>query len=168
MCVVLSELQKKYALATALEFSCSNRDIERILESPINLNFGILEYDYAVDPSVSLGQIDGRVVFEQVSNKVMLTPLEWAVEHGNADLVNLFLDKGADASYTVEVQHGPALVKAVRKSDQRLVEILAKKTNRPSSTRALSKAVALQDKAMVKTLRFRTGGWRGHRPLVVL
>ncbi|KAI3329475.1 kinase-like protein [Ustulina deusta] len=152
MCAVPSELQKKYALATALEFSCSNRDIERILESPINLNFGILEYDYAVDPSVSLGQIDGRVVFEQPSNKVMLTPLEWAVEHGNADLVNLFLGKGADASYTVEVQHGPALVKAVRKSDQRLVEILAKKTNRLSSTRALSKAVALQDKAMVKTL----------------
>ncbi|KAH8163781.1 hypothetical protein CIB48_g4457 [Xylaria polymorpha] len=152
MCAVPSEIQRKYALATALEFSCSIRDIERILESPINLNFRILEYDYAVDPSVSLSQIDGRVVFEQPSNKVMLTPLEWAVEHGNTDLVNLFLGKGADASYTVEVQHGPALVKAVRKSEQRLVEILAKETDRLSSTRALSKAVALQDKAMVKTL----------------
>ncbi|KAI0868174.1 kinase-like protein [Hypoxylon argillaceum] len=151
-CAVPSELQKKYALATALEFSCSNRDIERIIESPIDLNFGILEYDYAVDPSVSLSQINGRVVFEQPSNKVMLTPLEWAVEHENTDLMNLFLDKGADAGYTVEVKHGPALVKAVRRGDQRLVEILAKKTNRFSSTRALSKAVALQDKAMVRVL----------------
>ncbi|TGJ82046.1 hypothetical protein E0Z10_g6728 [Xylaria hypoxylon] len=99
MRAVPSELQKKYALATALEFGC-----------------------------------------------------KWAVEHGNTDLVNLFLGKGADASYTVEVKHGPALVKAVRKSDQQLVEILAKKTNRLSSTRTLRKAVALRDKAMVKTL----------------
>ncbi|KAI1350302.1 kinase-like protein [Xylaria sp. FL0043] len=150
---VPSELQKKYALASALKFNCSSRDIEQILESPINLNFAILEYyNYAVDPSVSLRQIDGRVVFSEPGEMVMLTPLEWAVEHGNTDLVNLFLAKGADASYTVEVQYGPALVKAVSKGDQRLVEILAKHTNRVSSTRALSKAVALQDEAMVKTL----------------
>ncbi|KAI0812196.1 kinase-like domain-containing protein [Xylaria sp. FL0064] len=149
---VPSELQKKYALAGALKFNCSSRDIEQILESPINLNFAILEYDYAVDRSFSLRQIDGRVVFAEHNEIVMLTPLEWAVEHGNTDLVNLFLAKGADASYTVEVQHGPALVKAVRKGDQRLVEILSKHTDQVSSTRALSKAVALQDEAMVKTL----------------
>lgn len=152
MSAIPSELQKKCALATALKFSCSNRDIERILESPINLNLGILEYDYAVAPSVSLGEIDGRVVFPEISNPVTLTPLEWAVEHGNTDLVNLFLAKGADASYTVEKKHGPALAKAVRKGDQQLVEILVEKTNRVSSTRALREAVALQNKAMVERL----------------
>ncbi|KAJ3573080.1 hypothetical protein NPX13_g4828 [Xylaria arbuscula] len=116
--VVPSELQKRYALRAALEFNCSNRDVERILEfSPtVNLDFGVLQYQYAVDPSVSLGEIDGRRVFSQESDEVTLTPLEWAVEHGDIDLVNLFLARGAaDANYTVEVKRGPALLKAVDK-----------------------------------------------------
>ncbi|KAI0416326.1 kinase-like domain-containing protein [Xylaria grammica] len=87
-----------------------------------------------------------------VEHKVLLTPLEWAVEHGNIDLVNLFLDKSADASYTIEVRRGPSLVKAVRKGDQRLVDILAKRTDRVSLTRALRLAVELRDTTMAKMM----------------
>jgi serum/glucocorticoid-regulated kinase 2 len=74
------------------------------------------------------------------------------VEHGNIDLVNLLLDKGADASYTVAVVDGPSLLKAVRKGDQRLVNVLEKRTDRVPATRALRLAVELRDTLMVKML----------------
>ncbi|GAW20333.1 hypothetical protein ANO14919_098360 [Xylariales sp. No.14919] len=61
-----------------------------------------------------------------VEHKVLLTPLEWAVDAG--------------ASYTIEVRQGPSLVKAVRKGDQRLVDI------------PLRLAVELRDITMVKML----------------
>ncbi|KAI1757379.1 hypothetical protein F4782DRAFT_525194 [Xylaria castorea] len=89
----------KFALAAALKFGHSNRVIEQILEYSINLSVGVLEYHYAVDMNLIPDKIDGITVFEDIEHKVMLTPLEWAVEHGNFGLVNLFLDKGANASY---------------------------------------------------------------------
>ncbi|KAI0555014.1 hypothetical protein F4679DRAFT_245770 [Xylaria curta] len=72
-----------------------------------------------------------------------------AVEHGNIGLVNLLLDKGANASYTIEVVEGSSLLKAVRKGP---VDVLAKRTDRVSSTRPLRLAVELRDTAMVKML----------------
>ncbi|KAI3321927.1 kinase-like domain-containing protein [Xylariaceae sp. AK1471] len=151
-CAVPSERQKKSALAAALKLGYSNRVIERLLEYSINLNVGILEYDYAVDLNLIPDKIDGLTVSGYIEHKVMLTPLEWAVEHGNIDPVNLFLDKGADASYTFEIVDGPSLLKAIRKGDQRLVNVLAKRTDRVSSTRALRLAVELRDTTMGKML----------------
>ncbi|KAI0448302.1 hypothetical protein F5B21DRAFT_510299 [Xylaria acuta] len=130
----------------------SERQKKTILEYSINLNVGILEYDYAVDMNRIRDKIDGITVFEDIEHKVMLTPLEWAVEHGNIGLVNLFLDKGADAGYTFAVVDGPSLLKAVWKSEQRLVNVLAKRIDRVSSTRALRLAVELRDVMMVKML----------------
>ncbi|KAL5319203.1 hypothetical protein ACEPPN_012252 [Leptodophora sp. 'Broadleaf-Isolate-01'] len=79
------------------------------------------------------------------------TPLEWATEHENLELVKLFLDNGADANLTFGVR-GPALIKAVEKGNQELVNVLVEKTDRIPSTKALSLAVSRQDAAIVKIL----------------
>ncbi|KAH9211031.1 protein kinase, partial [Leptodontidium sp. 2 PMI_412] len=79
------------------------------------------------------------------------TPLEWATEHENLELVKLFLDNGADANLTFGVR-GPALIKAVEKGNQELVNVLVEKTDRIPSTKALSLAASRQDAAIVKIL----------------
>jgi serum/glucocorticoid-regulated kinase 2 len=79
------------------------------------------------------------------------TPLEWATEHENLDLVKLFLDKGANANFTIGIG-GPALMKAVEKENQGLVEVLVQKTDRVPSTRALGLAVNQQDCTIVNIL----------------
>ncbi|KAJ3577637.1 hypothetical protein NPX13_g2932 [Xylaria arbuscula] len=85
----------------------------------------------------------------------MLTPLEWAMEHGHTDLVNMSLNSDTDASHTVERKHGhghgAVLAKVVRE-DRHLLESLAGRANRVSSTMALGNAVELQDKARIEIL----------------
>ncbi|KAI1131228.1 kinase-like protein [Nemania abortiva] len=137
-------------LAAALKGGYSNRVIKQILEYSVNLNVGLLKYDL-MDAMRMPKRIDGLGVtaFHQ---SVTLTPLEWAVEHGNIGLVHMFLDNGSDANYTPDEVKGPSIVKAVRIGNQRLVDILVKISNRVSSTRALRLAVELRDVEIAKML----------------
>ncbi|OBT56011.1 hypothetical protein VE04_03031 [Pseudogymnoascus sp. 24MN13] len=137
-----SQVQKKDALAAALKAGYSNHTISQILEYEIDLNTWILYYDE---------RSDGDFVPFLLDN-IPTTPLEWAVGHDNLGLVNLFLEKGADANYTCYKTQGPALIKAVRRRNKKLVEILAQKTNRVSMTRSLCLAVDQQDTAIVNIL----------------
>ncbi|KAJ8064923.1 hypothetical protein OCU04_007227 [Sclerotinia nivalis] len=81
------------------------------------------------------------------------TPLEWASEHEDLNLVELFLSKGAEADFTsATFTRNPALIKAVEKANERLVKILVPKTNRVLSTRALCLAVGRKNIAIVNIL----------------
>ncbi|OBT65138.1 hypothetical protein VE03_04730 [Pseudogymnoascus sp. 23342-1-I1] len=137
-----SEPQKKDALAVALKAGYSNYAVSQILEYDIDLNTYVLHYDHRCDRGFPLF----------IENEIQITPLEWAVEHDNLGLVNLFLDKGADANFTTYATEGPALIKAVRRRNKELVEILAQKTCRVSMTRALCLAVDHEDTAIVNIL----------------
>jgi serum/glucocorticoid-regulated kinase 2 len=137
-----SQPQKKDALAAALKAGYSNHTISQILEYEIDLNTWVLYYDE---------RYDGESV-PFLRDEIPTTPLEWAVGHDNLGLVNLFLAKGADANYTSYKTKGPALIKAVRRRNKKLVEILAQKTDRVSMTRALCLAVDQQDTAIVNIL----------------
>ncbi|KAK2792171.1 hypothetical protein FQN52_003939 [Onygenales sp. PD_12] len=133
--------ERKEALAAALAAGYSKDVFSQILGygTDFDLNIEILRYNQALRP-------------EDTPYEINLTPLEWAVEHGRFDLVNLFLENGADANFTIEEIDGPAPMKAVRRRNRELVEILVRKTNRATSTRALSLAVRKQDIAIVNTL----------------
>jgi serum/glucocorticoid-regulated kinase 2 len=87
----------------------------------------------------------------QIFDRSGQTPLEWATEHENLDLVKLFLDKGANANFTIG-RSRPALLKAVEKGNPGLVKVLVHKTDRVTSTRALSLAVNQQDSTIVNIL----------------
>ncbi|KAI2619551.1 protein kinase [Hypomontagnella submonticulosa] len=84
-----------------------------------------------------------------IFNTKRTTPLEWAVEHENLSLAKLFLDEGADANFpnpAVRGMHqgGPALIKAVERGNEELVQLLAQDTNRVALTRALGLASGAQ------------------------
>ena len=140
--------ERKAALATALVNGYGVRVFSQILGhgNDLSLNILILRYEQLHRPME--GIINSRDSFHEVQ----LTPLEWAVEHDRLDLVDLFLAHGADANYTIEPVEGPALVKAVRRGSQKLIEALVRKTNRVSGTRALLLAVKTQRSAIVNTL----------------
>jgi hypothetical protein len=81
------------------------------------------------------------------------TPLEWATKHENLGLVELFLDKGADANFTsAAFTRNPALIKAVEKGNQELAKVLLQRTDRVLSTRVLCLAVDQQDSTIVDLL----------------
>lgn len=132
----------KDALAAALKAGYGSNAVSQVLEYKINLNTSIIHYD---------GVRDGDSI-PFIPNNFPITPLEWAVEHDNLGLANLFLDRGADANFTVYETEGPALIKAVRRRNRKLVEILARGTNRISMTRALCLAVDQQDIMIVNAL----------------
>ncbi|KAH7124715.1 hypothetical protein EDB81DRAFT_911886 [Dactylonectria macrodidyma] len=69
-----------------------------------------------------------------------------------ADLVNLFLDMGADPNSTAHAIRGPPLVNAVRRRNLQVVDMLVRRTNRVSSTRSLGIAVDHADTTIVETL----------------
>lgn len=77
----------------------------------------------------------------------MTTPLGWAAFHGDLDLVNKFLDKGADADLTLSFGRRLAIERrvifdAVESSQLEMVDYLVKRTsNRVVCTKALSLAV---------------------------
>ncbi|TPX15882.1 uncharacterized protein E0L32_000216 [Thyridium curvatum] len=81
-----------------------------------------------------------------------ITPLEWAVELGRADLVSLFLDRGADADRTYDEVDGPGLMRAARRRDIPLVELLGSRTSRIFCIRALCLAVELRDTSMAEAM----------------
>jgi serum/glucocorticoid-regulated kinase 2 len=136
--------QKKDALEVALEAGYSNRVVSQVLKYDVDLNDAILvrtEPDgWALPPP------------NRPSRRIWLTPLEWAVEKGNAELVKLFLHHGSDANFCTFPQEGPALVRAVKTRNQRLVEMLLPKSNRITSTRALCHAIEQQDTDIVTSL----------------
>ncbi|KFZ11363.1 hypothetical protein V502_07584 [Pseudogymnoascus sp. VKM F-4520 (FW-2644)] len=137
-----SQPQKKDALAVALKAGYSNHAVSRMLEHDIDLNTQVLYYDHRCDGDFRPDLLD----------EIPITPLEWAVEHDNLGLVNLFLEIGANANFTTYETQGPALIKAVRRRNQKLVEILSQKTSRVSMTRALCLAVDQRDTAIVNIL----------------
>jgi serum/glucocorticoid-regulated kinase 2 len=132
-----SERQKEDALGAALEAGYSKRVILQVLEYSPNLNANVLHFEYTpTDSQLLMNTTYARPV----------TPLEWAVEHERLDLVNLFLEHGANVNSTHSIRDGPALLKAVRKRNNVLVEILVQKTtDRVSRTRALALAVEQED-----------------------
>ncbi|KAA8648525.1 hypothetical protein EYZ11_008826 [Aspergillus tanneri] len=138
-----SERQKEEALAAALEAGYSKHVFSQILGYGTNLNVWILDYDQTPH---------GIEIIPNTPDIIPVTPLEWAVVHERLDLVNLFLDNGADANFTISPRKGPALLKAAEKRYHRLVEILVQKTDRVSCTRALALAVEQQDAATANTL----------------
>ncbi|EED21966.1 hypothetical protein TSTA_092080 [Talaromyces stipitatus ATCC 10500] len=131
-----SERQKDEALVAALQAGYSKQVVSQILRYSMNLNVQILEYDQTPDDIEIIPH--GR-------DMVPVTPLEWAMEHERLDLVNLFLDNGADANFTVSSADGPAVFKAAKRKSRKLVEILVQKTSRVSCTRALALVVEQQD-----------------------
>lgn len=81
------------------------------------------------------------------------TPLEYATEQEEADVVSLFLDNGADANFTVSYGLGGLPLRvAVDKGHEELVKILVQRTGRVPCTRALARAVSQQDVSIVSIL----------------
>jgi serum/glucocorticoid-regulated kinase 2 len=118
-----SQNQMQDALEAALKTGYKHV-VPQLLEHGIELNIGFLHWQ---------------------------TPLQWATEHENLDLVKLFLVKGANANFDMRLSP-PALVVAVEKENLGLVEVLVKKTDRVLSTRALGVAVDRQEIAIINTL----------------
>lgn len=83
------------------------------------------------------------------------TPLEYATELEDVNIVELFLDNGADANLTAKNGGrlpGPALFYAVRQGNHQLVEILVQKTDRVPCTRALGHAITKRDLPIIDIL----------------
>ncbi|KAF7555758.1 hypothetical protein G7Z17_g1922 [Cylindrodendrum hubeiense] len=135
-----SQGQAEAAFALALELGCGKRVISKLVEHGVNLNAPILKYEVS------------ELKLPLIVETIPATSLDWAVEHDKANLVNLFLDMGADPNITVHPIQGPALVNAVRRRNLQLVEILVRRTNRVSSTRSLGIAVDRADTTIVDTL----------------
>lgn len=94
------------------------------------------------------------VIVPQLSEekRVEITPLEWTVELGRIDLVRLFLDHGADPDRTYDEVDGPGLIRATRKRNLPLAEVLVSRTSRIFCVRALCLAVELKDTLIAKAL----------------
>lgn len=87
------------------------------------------------------------------SGSATRTPLEWATEHENLELVELLLSKGADVNFTSATSTtNSALKQAVKKGNEKLVRILVQKTNRVLCTKALCLAVDQQNITIVSIL----------------
>ncbi|KAM3558078.1 hypothetical protein MY1884_004199 [Beauveria asiatica] len=90
---------------------------------------------------------------------IPVTPLEWAIEHQRMDLVDLFLERGADNNFSGYPEHGPPLVTAVLRRNLALVRRLAGKTEGCAATRALCLAVEQEDRPMVEALLASSVRW---------
>ncbi|KAM3448039.1 hypothetical protein MY3296_008180 [Beauveria thailandica] len=132
------------ALAVALKMQCSAEMICQILDRGADLDTIVLTwletYDTYLMPEPHLQE------------DIPVTPLEWAIEHQRMDLVDLFLERGADINFAGYPQHGPPLVTAVLRRNLALVRRLAGKTERCAATRALCLAVEQEDRPMVEAL----------------
>ncbi|KAI1841554.1 hypothetical protein JX266_012207 [Neoarthrinium moseri] len=117
--------------------------VSQVLEYGLNLDVAFLQH---------VEEYTGASYGLPIALVKWLIPLEWVVDSGNTQLVELFLGKGADANFSTFPRDGPALVKAVKKMDQKLIRMLLPTTNRVNSTRALCHAVELQDIGIATTL----------------
>ncbi|KAM3429254.1 hypothetical protein MY4824_008341 [Beauveria thailandica] len=132
------------ALAVALKMQCSAEMICQILDRGADLDTIVVTwletYDTYLMPEPHLQE------------DIPVTPLEWAIEHQRMDLVDLFLERGADINFAGYPEHGPPLVTAVLRRNLALVRRLAGKTERCAATRALCLAVEQEDRPMVEAL----------------
>ncbi|KAL4805061.1 hypothetical protein BDV18DRAFT_161458 [Aspergillus unguis] len=136
------------ALAAALEAGYSQQVFSQILSYGVNLNIHVLDFDETINRTTP----DGTQYKPDIRNCIPVTPLEWAVEHNQTDLIKLFLEHGADPNYTIAPRHGPALLKPVKRKAQDLINVLVQRTDRVSCTRALGWAVELDDITSAHTL----------------
>ncbi|RHZ45035.1 uncharacterized protein CDV56_102349 [Aspergillus thermomutatus] len=89
-----------------------------------------------------------NTAFEDWSGK---TPLVWASEQGDVDLVKLFLSHGADPNYH-DYDHETALVKAAAGGHANVVSLLVGKTDRMSRTQALALSMDYPDGRVARIL----------------
>ncbi|XWW98788.1 hypothetical protein V2A60_006791 [Cordyceps javanica] len=132
------------ALAVALKMQCSAEMISQILDRGADLDTIILMWQETYDTYL--------LPDPYIREDIPVTPLEWAIEHQRMDLVDLFLERGADINFIGYPQHGPPLVTAVLRRNLALVRRLAVKTERCAETRALCLAVEQEDGPMVEAL----------------
>jgi ankyrin repeat protein len=118
-----SDEQMQNALEAALKAG-HDHIVSRLLEHEVNLNFRFSQRD---------------------DNGRWHDPLEWAVEHGNLEQVNLFLAKGAIAR-TLFLE---GVAKGMRED---MVEALVQKIDRYNSTIGLCHAVDRQDYSIINIL----------------
>ncbi|KAK8044102.1 hypothetical protein PG993_004126 [Apiospora rasikravindrae] len=138
-----STLFWREALRTALKNNYGRQLISMILrQGVVDINQPILLYEEPAETKYL--PLEPEIV--------PLTPLEWAVEHDRIDLFHLFLEAGANANRTFQAAKGPALLKAVRRDNLYMVQVLAPLTGRVSCTRALGLAVGRQSAAVVEAL----------------
>ncbi|KAK8006927.1 hypothetical protein PG989_000917 [Apiospora arundinis] len=138
-----SPLLWREALRNALRMDYSRQVISKIiLQGAVEINYAILLYEEPAETKY----------LEMRQEEIPLTPLEWAVEHGRADLLHLFLEAGADANKTCRPYEGPALMKAVRRENLHMVKVLAPLTHRVTCIRALCLAVDKQNNSVVDAL----------------
>ncbi|KAM3484207.1 hypothetical protein MY8738_002475 [Beauveria namnaoensis] len=132
------------ALAVALKIQCSADMICHILDRGAELDTIVVTmqetYDTYLMPEPELRE------------NIPVSPLEWAIEHQRMDLVDLFLERGADINFAGYPEHGPPLVTAVLRRNLALVRRLAGQTERCAATRALCLAVEQEDCPMVEAL----------------
>ncbi|TFB04981.1 hypothetical protein CCMA1212_002673 [Trichoderma ghanense] len=131
--------QKLDALEAALQAGHDHIVSQIVLEHGIDLNIRLFGYQ-------------------------RISPLEWAVDHGNLRLVRLFLSNGADVNFPgyearVWDRGGPLMVRAVATKNRELAELLLtlsktmnKTPDRVDLTRALGLAVDQRDAAMARLL----------------
>ncbi|KAJ2981200.1 hypothetical protein NQ176_g2181 [Zarea fungicola] len=135
-----TSFQMKRALVVALELQCSEEVVCQILDYGLDLDTSILTWEEKYD----------TYLMSECPPEIPVTPLEWAIEHQRSDLVDLFLNRGADPNYTNYPRHGPALVTAVLRKNCALVRRLVDKTDRFAATRALCLAIEQEDRPMVE------------------
>ncbi|KAL4945833.1 hypothetical protein BDV06DRAFT_218908 [Aspergillus oleicola] len=144
------QLVKAFTSEKILTKNCPANECKRVIAQffayGMDTNVRILQFDHM--PKDLKALLDSY-------DMIVLTLLEWAVKHERLDLVNLFLDKGADANFTIYPRQGPALGKAVRKKHAQIIDILTTKTNRVYCTRALCLAIEQQDLSTVRALLAR-------------
>ncbi|KAK7959661.1 Ankyrin repeat-containing domain protein [Apiospora aurea] len=127
-----SEAQSREVLAAALALGYRRpRIVSQILA------LGTVNLDYATLDHIEIANTK-FVPFP--APDIQITPLEWAVEHDRPALARVQEEAGADANHTVWKVEGPALIKAVRKRNRELVEVLAPESDRVTRTRALGLA----------------------------
>ncbi|KAM5450638.1 Serine/threonine-protein kinase [Microsporum audouinii] len=101
-------------------------------------------YNHAISQLLEYG-VDLNTNIFVTSTAGGKSPLEWATEHENYNLVALFLDMGADAGFST-------LKTAMDKRNHNIIKAVVQKSNRIASTRALGLAIDQQDITMVTFL----------------
>ncbi|KAF3018854.1 hypothetical protein E8E14_007168 [Neopestalotiopsis sp. 37M] len=145
-----SKEERHRALAIALKEGYDRLVVARILEHGVDVNEPVLYY--AGLAWVNVGIEAQPYLRETGGDSIPFTPLEWATEHDDIELVKLFLKHGADVNVSAQKVQGPPLIRAVRNRNHKIAEVLLPSTDRIIATRALGLAVEQQDVMTVQTL----------------
>jgi ankyrin repeat protein len=96
----------------------------------------------------------GVYIGRQFRQRHWMTPLQWAVEMGDVELVELFLSAGARARYPRSAT-GCALVRAVKRRDERIADLVIGDSSCMQKTMALAFAAEQEDGHFVRFLLAR-------------